>query len=292
MSRACFPGKPARYYGCSVQTQRKRRKNEHPPCKKAFGSHAGNRHRRCRLHSKRRPRGPGLPRSGKHHAVQRPCDERGVRYLHSRTYPPCGTCLGCAGLRWRRSSSGPQKIPRSLPGSPQDTPLSIQAKGKFSPQSSLVTIGRPLRETELKPIPVTAPQPSNPPAHADAAWKQVLRRYFPEFMCFFFPELASRIDWSAGIEFKDKELEALTTESMTGKRIADMLVQVRSKEGKPLYVLVHTEIVRRAKSHTGNEVISFQGILAPFCQRRLKTDTLLPRTAIENGYTALISIRS
>src|SRR5260364_130058 len=74
-------------------------------------------------------------------------------------------------------------------------------------------------------------------------------------MCFFFPELASRIDWSAGIEFKDKELEALTTESMTGKRIADMLVQVRSKEGKPLYVLVHTEIVRRAKSHTGNEVI-------------------------------------
>ncbi|CCD28957.1 hypothetical protein CAGGBEG34_190130 [Candidatus Glomeribacter gigasporarum BEG34] len=170
--------------------------------------------------------------------------------------------------------------------------MSIQAKGKFSPQSSLVTIGRPLRETELKPIPVTAPQPSNPPAHADAAWKQVLRRYFPEFMCFFFPELASRIDWSAGIEFKDKELEALTTESMTGKRIADMLVQVRSKEGKPLYVLVHTEIVRRAKSHTGNEVISFQGILAPFCQRRLKTDTLLPRTAIENGYTALISIRS
>ncbi len=61
-------------------------------------------------------------------------------------------------------------------------------------------------------------------------------------MRFFFPELAGKIDWTTGIEFKDKELEALTTESMTGKRIADMLVKVQSKEGDPLYVLAHTEI--------------------------------------------------
>ncbi len=61
-------------------------------------------------------------------------------------------------------------------------------------------------------------------------------------MTFFFPDLAGKIDWTAGIEFKDKELEALTTESTTGKRIADMLVQMRSKEGDPLYVLAHTEI--------------------------------------------------
>ncbi len=88
----------------------------------------------------------------------------------------------------------------------------------------------------------SAPQLANPPAHADAAWKQVLRSYFPEFMRFFFPELASKIDWAEGIEFRDKELDALTTESMTGKRIADMLVKVRSKEGSPLYVLAHTEI--------------------------------------------------
>lgn len=83
---------------------------------------------------------------------------------------------------------------------------------------------------------------SNPPAHADAAWKYVLDVYFPEFTAFFFPEIEQAINWQAGYEMLDKELLALTSESMVGKRLVNKLVKVCSKAGQSCFVLLHLEV--------------------------------------------------
>jgi hypothetical protein len=42
-------------------------------------------------------------------------------------------------------------------------------------------------------------------------------------MAFFFPEAYSQIYWSRGFEFLDGELQQVTLEAETGKRIVDKL---------------------------------------------------------------------
>ncbi len=36
----------------------------------------------------------------------------------------------------------------------------------------------------------------------DSPWKNVLERYFPEFLAFFFPAAYAGIDWSQGYTFR------------------------------------------------------------------------------------------
>ena len=40
----------------------------------------------------------------------------------------------------------------------------------------------------------------------DSPWKEVLDRYFPAFLDFFFPNIHADIDWSRDYEMLDKEL--------------------------------------------------------------------------------------
>ena len=47
----------------------------------------------------------------------------------------------------------------------------------------------------------------------DNPWKDILNRYFPDCLEFFFPEIARQIDWSKGYEFLDKELEQIAPKS-------------------------------------------------------------------------------
>lgn len=61
-------------------------------------------------------------------------------------------------------------------------------------------------------------------------------------MAFFYPELYAQIDWSAGYETLDKELQAITTQSMLGKRFVDKLIKVKSLKGTELWVLLHIEV--------------------------------------------------
>jgi hypothetical protein len=37
---------------------------------------------------------------------------------------------------------------------------------------------------------------TQPPTDYDSPWKEVLERFFPEFMAFFFPDACAAIDWS------------------------------------------------------------------------------------------------
>ncbi|MCU0427268.1 MAG: hypothetical protein MUF71_16765 [Candidatus Kapabacteria bacterium] len=76
----------------------------------------------------------------------------------------------------------------------------------------------------------------------DTPWKEALNIYFREFMEFFFAEIATAIDWNAGYEFLDKELQQVVRDAELGKRIADKLVSVRLFNGEETWVLIHLEI--------------------------------------------------
>jgi hypothetical protein len=81
-----------------------------------------------------------------------------------------------------------------------------------------------------------------PRADMDSAWKDILEQYFPDFMDFFYPDLAKKIDWKIKYELLDKELQAITKEPMLGKQFVDKLIKVKSKQGKSLFVLIHIEV--------------------------------------------------
>ncbi|BBE08977.1 Uncharacterized protein MCB1EB_0816 [Mycoavidus cysteinexigens] len=85
-------------------------------------------------------------------------------------------------------------------------------------------------------------QLANPPFHADAAWKNALNAYFPEFMQFFYQELAQKIAWEAKYEMLDQELQRFTEKSQIGKRLVDKLIKVRLKNGVECYLLLHIEV--------------------------------------------------
>ncbi len=76
----------------------------------------------------------------------------------------------------------------------------------------------------------------------DSPWKDILGIYFEEFMRFFFPSVARKIDWSKGYTLLDKEMSQITREAEKGKRLADRLVQVWKKNGGEAWVLAHPEI--------------------------------------------------
>ncbi len=77
----------------------------------------------------------------------------------------------------------------------------------------------------------------------DSPWKDVLERYFPEFMAFFFPEIYREIDWSRGYESLDQELQKVVRDAESGKRYADKLMKVwRKADGEELYVVIHIEV--------------------------------------------------
>ncbi len=79
-------------------------------------------------------------------------------------------------------------------------------------------------------------------ADEDSPWKLLLRQYFREAIAFFFPTIASLIDWTKAIEFLDTEFQKITPDAEVGKRFADQLVKVQLKKGKELILLIHLEI--------------------------------------------------
>jgi hypothetical protein len=83
---------------------------------------------------------------------------------------------------------------------------------------------------------------SEPPDDYDSPWKEVLERYFEDFMAFFFPAAHADIDWSKEHEFLDKELQKVVREAELGRRLVDKLVKVWRKDGGEVWVLSHIEV--------------------------------------------------
>jgi hypothetical protein len=80
------------------------------------------------------------------------------------------------------------------------------------------------------------------PDDYDSPWKDIIHSAFPEFMAFYFPDAAQRIDWSAGHEFLDTELRQVVQDAELGRRHADVLVRVTTLKGMAGHVFVHVEV--------------------------------------------------
>lgn len=76
----------------------------------------------------------------------------------------------------------------------------------------------------------------------DSPWKEMLERYFPEFMAFFFPAAWRDIDWARGYESCDQELQQVARDAELGKRLADKLMKVSRCDGEAQWVFIHVEI--------------------------------------------------
>ncbi|MGL5032637.1 MAG: transposase, partial [Microcystaceae cyanobacterium] len=60
----------------------------------------------------------------------------------------------------------------------------------------------------------------------DSPWKEVLTRYFPGFLDFYFPLAHRAIDWTQPHTFLDQELAQIVRDGEIGKRRIDRLVQL------------------------------------------------------------------
>jgi len=77
----------------------------------------------------------------------------------------------------------------------------------------------------------------------DTLWKGILEDLFAEFLLYFFPDWASTdVDFSKDFEFLDKELAEIIEGAGEGKRHADKLVKVYTKQGGTQWCLVHIEV--------------------------------------------------
>jgi hypothetical protein len=81
-------------------------------------------------------------------------------------------------------------------------------------------------------------------AHSDqdSPWKEALERFFPEFLALLFPAIHAEIDWSSPYRSLDSELQHITGDAVSGRRYADKLLDVRTREGRATWVLVHVEV--------------------------------------------------
>ena len=69
----------------------------------------------------------------------------------------------------------------------------------------------------------------------DSPWKEILEKYFPQFIEFFFPEAYKDINWNKGYEFLDKELQQITKKAKTGRKIEVTSDLLTSRGGLTLF---------------------------------------------------------
>ena len=81
-----------------------------------------------------------------------------------------------------------------------------------------------------------------PVSDHDSPWKEALEHYFPDFLELLFPAIHAEIDWQQAPVFLDKELQQVVRDADVGRRYADKLVKVFSREGNETWVLIHVEV--------------------------------------------------
>jgi len=118
-----------------------------------------------------------------------------------------------------------------------------------------------------------------PSADYDSPWKEIIERYFPEFMAFFFPDAYAAIDWSKGYTFLDKELQQVVRDAETGPRRVDKLAQVTQLgDGKEAWVLAHVEIQGEQERMFEERIYIYNYRLYDRYQRRIASLVVLTDT--------------
>ena len=77
---------------------------------------------------------------------------------------------------------------------------------------------------------------------SDTAWKEILDAYFKDCIEYCLPELSALINWQKSFVSLDKELQAITKGTTSGKRLLDKLFKVHLKDGREQWVLIHIEV--------------------------------------------------
>jgi hypothetical protein len=77
---------------------------------------------------------------------------------------------------------------------------------------------------------------------ADSPWKEALEHFLAPFLAFFYPTIHAEIDWQRGYQSLDKELQQITRDARTRRRLADKLFKVWRKDGREAWVLIHIEV--------------------------------------------------
>jgi len=75
----------------------------------------------------------------------------------------------------------------------------------------------------------------------DESWKEVVEKFFSQFLEFFFPQIAEGIDFGKEVVFLDKELAKINKKGFGGKRV-DKLARVYRKDGEEQWLLAHVEV--------------------------------------------------
>ncbi len=114
----------------------------------------------------------------------------------------------------------------------------------------------------------------------DSPWKQILESYFPQFMAFFFPEAYSQIDWNRDFEFLDGELQQVTLEAETGKRITDKLVKVYLQNGEERWIVAHIEIQNQKEAEFGERAFVYYARLRDKFKREVASFAVLGDTDV------------
>ncbi|MEI2779840.1 MAG: hypothetical protein V9H25_00690 [Candidatus Competibacter sp.] len=91
----------------------------------------------------------------------------------------------------------------------------------------------------------------------DSPWKEVLERYFPAFLAWFFPAAHADIAWEHGYRFLDKELQKVVRDAKLGRRWADKLVQVTTRDGGEDWLLVHVEVQGQREADFARRMFSY-----------------------------------
>ena len=78
----------------------------------------------------------------------------------------------------------------------------------------------------------------------DSPWKEILERFFPEFMAFFFPTAHADIAWARGFVPLDKELQQVVREAETGTRRVDKLMRVWRRAGDEVWVIARLPLFK------------------------------------------------
>jgi hypothetical protein len=83
---------------------------------------------------------------------------------------------------------------------------------------------------------------ATPPSDMDSGWKDVIEDFTEDFFRFYLPEMHQEIDFSQGVKFLDRELNEILSDSDNVRREADRLLEVRLKDGRREWILIHIEV--------------------------------------------------
>lgn len=110
----------------------------------------------------------------------------------------------------------------------------------------------------------------------DSPWKEIIERYFPEFMAYYFPHADGEIDWGEGYAFLDKELQRVVRAAKIGRRHVDKLVKVVQRaDGAEAWVLVHIEVQGEPEDDFPERMYTYNYRIFDRYQRRIASLAVL-----------------